>query len=687
MIQRRHTRPVRVGRVVIGGGAPIAIQSMTTTTPADLPGSLAQISALWAAGCQIVRLAVPSLEAARALGILRMAMREGGLDVPLAADVHFNPRAAYEAARHVEKVRINPGNFAPSPEEGRRRLLPLLDLLRERGAALRVGVNHGSLAPHISAAYGHGPRGMVASALEYLRFCRDAGFEQLVVALKASNPAVMLAANRLLAESLRAEQMDYPIHLGVTEAGASEEGVLRSALGIGALLLEGIGDTIRVSLTGDPVPEIEACRRILRAVEDEGGVGSVAGPPAGAAESACAGTAGTAPAAAEVRWGELAVGGSQPPRVELALDLAPRERTELDAGDGCRAAQAVPGRAAARPHDGAEWPLAHRVESLLVRGMGSLLVRGADRDAVATDGSDDSAAPAPPIWLAVTPVALAAVPGEALASVTGLHILAAMREPAPKALTADLADLARRRPGLLLRWELALPEGAAPATDLDAVRAGAVARARRLSDATRAAGLASPGFVLGGDGPGRPGLARALAHAFACVHDPQPGAQPERAARPVLGAWLPADPVRASVALGPLLLDGLLDVVIAGDDGPGLRGAYDLLQVARRRMVRADFISCPGCGRLAYDIESALRRLKARCGHLAGVKIAVMGCAVNGPGEMADADVGYVGSAAGKVDVYAGRERVGRGLDAEQAEALLVELLKARGLWREPPRE
>ncbi|MBD3237280.1 MAG: (E)-4-hydroxy-3-methylbut-2-enyl-diphosphate synthase, partial [Candidatus Eisenbacteria bacterium] len=253
---RRTTRTVRVGDLKIGSVHPIAVQSMTTTTPAERDESLAQIRALRAAGCALVRLAVPSVEAARALGPLREALRREGIDLPLVADVHFLPAAALEAAAHAEKVRINPGNFAPAAEAVRPRLAPLIDRLRERGGALRIGVNHGSLAPYLTEAQGHGPEAMVASALEYVRHCWGLDFRDLVVSLKASNPAVMVAANRLLAERLDAEGYDVPIHLGVTEAGEGAEGELRSAVGIGALLLDGIGDTIRVSLTGDPAAEI-----------------------------------------------------------------------------------------------------------------------------------------------------------------------------------------------------------------------------------------------------------------------------------------------------------------------------------------------------------------------------------------------------------------------------------------------
>ncbi len=592
-MKRRTTRPVRIGNVTIGGDGPVVIQSMTTTTPEDLPGSLDQIAALEQAGCQLVRLAVPSIRAAEALAPLRAAMAGRGLSVPLVADVHFNPRAAYEAARHVEKVRINPGNFASSTAEARRRIGPLLDRLRERGAALRIGVNHGSLAPYMSEAFGHGPRGMVASALEYLRICRDAGYEQLVVAIKASNPALMVEANRLLVRRMREELMDYPIHLGVTEAGAGEDGRLRSAAGIGALLLEGIGETIRVSLTGDPVTEIAACREILRAVEENGRV------PEGPARE-CR----RPPAQA---WGRVMIGGDHPPIVEEVTDSG----TEPD--------PAYPAESLIGPpaEDGAQrW-----VEVDLPSPSWEAQTEGLRRLSLAV----------PPAWVG-------AWPGAVKAEVAALLTRLAERDRPPR-----------------LRWHFPGVEGNGLS------RLGLVAG--DLRHLTESAGFPPPAFSWSG---------RPLAAA---------GRRLAEGERPLLIPELPSDPWAAAVGAGSLLLDGMVDGLrVAAKDRPL---AYRLLQATRRRLTRTEFISCPGCGRLAYDLEGAVDRLRRRVGHLPGLKLAVMGCAVNGPGEMADADFGYVGSIEGKVDLYAGRERVERGLTPRQAEDRLVDLLRQRGLWRD----
>ncbi len=692
-MNRRQTIPVRVGHLVMGGNHPIVIQSMTTTTPEDLPGTLAQIEALHGAGCPLVRLAIPSVRAAAALRPLRKAMTERELHTPLVADVHFNPRVALDAARHVEKVRINPGNFASSAQEARRHMRPLLDLLKARGVALRIGVNHGSLSPYIVDAYGHGPKGMVASAMEYLRICRDAGFNQVVVALKASNPSVMVEANRSLASDMREEGMEHPIHLGVTEAGEGLEGALRSAVGIGTLLLEGIGDTIRVSLTGDPVREIAICGRILLALED-GAAQSWTGPPGAWRDQAQAGR----PQAVASDWGGLAVGGSQPPRVELAVNV---DRRLLDPSSAEREKFIDRVLASTQSQEG-------RAESLLLRWMEPLaeststglqiLLR--ELRARLADLEDP-----PPIWLELPMTLIEAQPRigsrpsidpqpgigppplskppiahktltprellfPLLASVEGLclHIHGGGDGPSD-AEAAWLAQIARHRPGLLLRWHL----------DLDGESAPPV---RELLAASRRAAFPVPCFSFHSRSLAQTGHMLAFLLAEASDGDP----------RPILIPCLPRDLWEAAVHVGSLLLDGLADVLLVGDPPVAAAGetlpldvAYALLQASRRRLTRAEFISCPGCGRLNYDLEGTVQRVKARFGHLRGLKIAVMGCAVNGPGEMADADFGYVGSASGELDLYAGRQRIHRALTPEVADELLVALLQERGLWTDPP--
>lgn len=651
MQARRRSRPVRVGPITIGGDGPIVIQSMTTTTPDQLEESLAQIEALAGAGCPLVRLAVPSMRAAEALGPLCAALEARGLDLPLVADVHFNPRAAYEAAKHVHKVRINPGNFAKHPQDIEGLLRPLLDLLRERNVALRVGVNHGSLAPHIADSLGHGPPGMVASAMEYLRVCRAAGFEQIVVSLKASNPTLMVAANRLLAARMREEQMDYPIHLGVTEAGAGLDGILRSTVGIAPLLADGIGDTIRVSLTGDPTFEIPVCRDILSAAEGAA-IGSLrdGGDLRGGGQVSPL----THPKpSAAATWQGLDVGGDHPPRVEARVSLAGFDEDRWPTL--IRQLGAEPGASPTQP----------RAESIVFAATGS--------DAPTRIQEIMSALPTRatalldlPIWIEL-PASRATevekhlcftITGYIQGLVIGVGTCDGRTQTAVRELLAGLG----RKPGpLAIRWQIeAIQES------------GLAERVCQLAEATAQAGLRLAGITMQGAG-----LGQALATLSRLEGLPR-----LTGVRPLLSARLPLLPVPMAVELSAALLDGGLDLLSAEPDQ--IEMAYALLQATRRRLTRTEFISCPGCGRLDYDLDSAVARIKARFGHLRDVKIAIMGCAVNGPGEMADADFGYVGAAGGKVDLYAGAERVTRGLTPEEAEAKLEDLLRERGVWREP---
>jgi len=611
----RRSRAVRVGRVAIGGGGPVVIQSMTTTTPDDLAGSLAQIDALVAAGCALVRLAVPSPRAAAALPELRRALDARGRRVPIVADVHFSPRLALAAAPHVEKVRINPGNFAANPADARRHLAPLVAALRARGAALRIGVNHGSLAPHVVAALGHGPDAMVASALEYLRICRDLGFSDVIVSLKASNPALMVEANRKLARRLAGDGFRTPIHLGVTEAGEGDEGALRSAVAMGTLLLEGIGDTIRVSLAGDPVREIPVCRALLR-----------------------------------------------------GLRRAAEPRRSYD----------LPGRPGSAPLARAATP-ALLVRSIPAGRAGSLRPSGV------LAALRDRAAPVDAVAIrAACPRNARAM--EVLAQDLRRLRAALRRRKTPPALwleidarQATVAPLTGLR-GLIDRIGFRLPR--ASRTHPPYPRAQS-AQIRRLRARAREAGLGEPAFIWAG----RPLVAtgRALARASA---SPAVGAD-----RPLLLPCLPTDPWEAAATLGSLLLDGVADGVVVpqgavprGFASLGLRTpmrlAAEILQATRRRLHHAEFIACPGCGRLHYDLAGTVRRLKRRLATARGVKIAVMGCVVNGPGEMADADFGYVGAGSGRVDLYAGARCIRRGLTPAEADRTLIELLRERGRMR-----
>jgi (E)-4-hydroxy-3-methylbut-2-enyl-diphosphate synthase len=703
-----------VGPLVIGGNAPVLVQSMTTTTPDRIDDSLAQIAALRATGCPLVRLAVPSLAAARALPALRAAMRARGLDLPLIADVHFDPRIALVAAQHVEKVRINPGNFAADPAAARDRLAPLVEVLRARGAALRIGVNHGSLPAFVSDTRGHGPEALVHLALEYLRLCRELDFDQVVVSIKASNPALMIAANRRLAERLAAEGFATPIHLGVTEAGLGSEGTLRSMVGIGPLLLDGIGDTIRVSLTGDPVTEIPVCHAILRAVAAAretprpfvGAPLDIPHPGTGIPivefaldEAALPRTIDVTRAGIDARADALADTRADAPP-DACLDLPPVESVRLRLPD--LAVLPAPGGRAASVGDlrartalyfaRAGIPLAHEFALWVETAWEAPAVAAADtRD---------------PMSNATHPARLA------LLNEPGIHglslrvspdsISARLAQRAPteplrsqaRALAEFAAASSRAKPDasarLHLRWHIELPDAlAVPERDPASAHArlGALgALGAQLAGLARDAGCDLEVISVSG----RPlcGASHAL-HAAA-------------RAPAALHVGLPSDPDEAAVTVGALLIEGLADAIVIdlatadtpdaadalhSEDAPhnadaarrALRFADALLQATRRRLTHAEFISCPGCGRLRFDLTAAVTRLKTRLARLAGVKIAVMGCVVNGPGEMADADFGYVGSGENRVDLYAGRTRVRRGLTPQAAEDALYALVVERG--------
>lgn len=504
---RRSTIPVHIGKVTVGGDNPIRLQSMTNTSTLDTDASVAQVKSIAAAGGEIVRLTAQGVSHAANLAEIRRKLTADGYDVPLVADIHFNPAAAFEAAKHVEKVRINPGNFvdpgrtfvkltytddeyAAELQRIADRLVPLLKLCREHGTALRIGVNHGSLSDRIMSRYGDTPAGMTESALEFLRVCRANGFDDVVVSIKASNVGVMVQTVRMLADAMDAEGLNYPLHLGVTEAGDGEDGRIKSAAGIGTLLAEGIGDTIRVSLSEDPAAEIPVARMLVEHI----------------------------------------------------------------------------GR------------MTHNVSR-------------------------------------VTP-----------------------RNPQPVPLIVGL--------------------------DTDADR------------------LAARGFVTV-----RAGGADALftaKNAVAAVADAPVLLHLEYSADLTPEQLM----VAAATDFGSILLDGYADAVAitAPQLSPDQRNALllNILQATRRRISKTEYIACPGCGRTLFDLQGTLARVKAATSHLKGLKIGVMGCIVNGPGEMADADYGYVGAAKGKVSLYKGKTCISRNIDTADAIDRLIGLIKENGDWHDP---
>jgi (E)-4-hydroxy-3-methylbut-2-enyl-diphosphate synthase len=665
VLPRRSTRVVQVGDVGIGGDNPLRIQSMTTTDTMDTEGTVAQALRLARAGCEIVRITAPSVHEARNLAEIRRRVRADGCAVPLVADIHFTPRAALEAVEHVEKVRINPGNFADKKafrvreytddqyreelERIEQRFRPLVLRCKERGVPIRIGTNHGSLSDRIMNRYGDTPEGMVESALEFVRIAEAHGHRDLVLSMKASNVCVMIRAYRLLALRMEEEGMDYPFHLGVTEAGYGLEGRVKSALGIGSLLADGIGDTLRVSLTEDPVAEVPAARAIAE------------------------------------RFGPAR--GPSPGRPGWSL----RDR-------------AGPDHLGMRPEVWVSEP----VRRARVQGDGSASDWGRDRPVRAGLALDLSV----PTWPARLRELRRLLPGPGISSGGGGLEWVLVRVP-PGAPRDDLHGIREALPGVVLALEPLGDAGSlTPHLDLFDRLWGGPEELPPLLSAARGGGLPVT-FVAGAGGPD-PGRSAARLRdrldpgrgdAIGVTLDPGSSddlgglrslarAFEEEGAPPVLvwfyrhrGAGEPW--AGAAVTAGALLEEGWGDVLgietgLAADRE--LRLAYALLQGARLRITRTEYISCPSCGRTQFELEETTRRIKDATDHLPGLKIAVMGCIVNGPGEMADADFGYVGSGSGRIDLYVGRRRVVKGVPAPMAVERLVDLIREQGRWIDPPR-
>jgi (E)-4-hydroxy-3-methylbut-2-enyl-diphosphate synthase len=650
---RWRTREVAIGDVVLGGVRPIAVQSMTTTRTADAAATAAQVARLARAGCALVRVTVPSRPDAEALPEIRRLLAADGIRVPLVADIHFTPRLALQVVEHVEKVRVNPGNFSdrksldgrpydPSRWDEdlarvRAAFVPLVDRARELGVALRIGTNHGSLSDRILHRFGDTPEGMVESALEFVRICEERGHRQLVISMKASHTGVMVRAYRLLASRLDDGGSRYPLHLGVTEAGGGDEGRMKSAAGIATLLADGLGDTVRVSLTEDPVAEVPVARELIE----------LYAAPAGDETAAAASDVSEVRnpldplrrETARVALGPFAAGGDEPPRVELVVgpetspDLVlaarpPVELVDVEAADGSALAAAfdllerLPADRVARG-----LTLADEAVAAALREQPELrrrLAASCDRLAVVLGPQHDDI-------------------GKLLelAGSGALLVLLRLGRPLAEGGAEDVTDFATRLAGRAPR----IMAGVRPAASEDAIPAH-----RLLAAALDRAGARIP-LVLcePADAPGDPRLG-------------------------------------TTGRLGALLLDGIGDAVrlaAARDPRRSVRLMHGILQATRRRLEQAEFIACPSCGRTLFDLEETTARIRTLTAHLK-LKIGVMGCVVNGPGEMADADYGYVGWGEGKVALFVGREMVERDIPFADAPERLVELIRNRGDWIDP---
>jgi (E)-4-hydroxy-3-methylbut-2-enyl-diphosphate synthase len=653
---------VRVGDVGIGGDNPIRVQSMTTTDTQETEATVAQVAELARAGCEIVRITAPSTRDAENLESIKRELLRRGIHTPIVADIHFAPNAAMIAALHVEKVRINPGNFADKKkfaareyedaeyeaelERAASRFRPLVRRCKELGRAIRIGTNHGSLSDRIMNRFGDTPFGMVESALEFLDVCEDEGFFDVVFSMKASNARVAIRAYRLLAARLeeRAPGLpSYPLHIGVTEAGDAEEGRIKSAIGIGALLEDGIGDTIRVSLTEHPVKEVPVAEALARRCEArwERAPDVVEDPGARVSDD---------PFAHRRRptrstgVGVLAMGDDHPVRVELDVGPVPADvegASRALAGALERVSDVkCEGLIAEVIDPGAGERLARFSRALEAADLGLPLAVRAE-----ADFADACTEVAKRLVVAVGVLA----PDERLVA-------------AAKAATSA---------GIPVEWELRGRLG--EIADL-VDRALAASAAAGLTDVLFSADAELPVHAV------RLVAARLRARGTADIpivlrhrRDPADGDE--------------ASLIAAAVDLGAPLCDGIGDAIaLAGFDDPAraVEIAYRILQGARLRTSWTEFISCPSCGRTLFDLEETTARIKCRTEHLRGVKIAIMGCIVNGPGEMADADFGYVGSGPGTVNLFVGKEIVVRNVPDAEADDRLVELIRERGRWVDP---
>lgn len=589
-------RKVNVGGVVIGDGN-IVVQSMTNTKTCDVEASVKQCIQLAEAGCQIVRLTAQSLDAAKALGDISKKFRAAGFSTPLVADIHFLPATAMEAVEHVEKIRVNPGNFTDKQrtgetsdyseseytadvEKARAKFVPLVRRCKELGRAIRIGTNHGSLSDRIIRRYGDTPDGMVAAAFEFAKMCIDENFHNFLFSFKSSNTRVMTQAYRLAAAKM-AEELggNYPLHLGVTEAGFGIDARIKSSMGIGGLLFDGLGDTIRVSLTEDPVEEIPVAISLARLAE-------------------------------KVR-AQKAV-----EQKEENIDFYSYSRracNTIDLGEIRIGAKAVPAAASFGKSDCADFCV-ENAESVLKNGS---------KIRVEKFGAGDC---------------------EKLAKAAGESAMLAA-----EIATADLpalADTLRKAENVVLI--------APKATD----GRHSVGEARIFAATLAELKISAPIWLK---------------------FDKSAAVNPDGGEMSLLG--------EASIYIGSLLVDGIGDIAsveITGDAQKDAQYCLAILQGARTRRSKAEYIACPSCGRTLYNIQEAFAKIQSATSHLKDITIGVMGCIVNGPGEMADADFGYVGGAAGKINLYKNRECVERNIPQEESIERLVALIKKEGRWSDP---
>lgn len=605
---RRETTEVNIGATPMGGNNPIRIQSMTNTPTQDTEACVEQAKRIVDAGGEYVRLTTQGVKEAENLKNINISLRSQGYNTPLVADVHFNPKVADVAALYAEKVRINPGNYvdaartfkhleytdeeyAQELQKIRDRFVPFLNICKENHTAIRIGVNHGSLSDRIMSRYGDTPEGMVESCMEFLRICVEEQFKDVVISIKASNTVVMVKTVRRLAQVMEEENMHFPLHLGVTEAGDGEDGRIKSALGIGALLADGLGDTIRVSLSEAPEAEIPVARKLVDYI---------------------------------IRRNEHPyIPGAVAPVFDY---LSPtRRKTKAVHNIG---GDNLPVVLAARLDGNLEVNLqfcpdyiytGHQLPQQTNNGIQYIV------DADIWDGTDNT-------WPAFK--------GDQLPFLTGCTASLKFLFITYMGLNEEALACLKYHPEVVL--------------------------------------------IVQSNHPNRLGEQRALAHQLMCEGLQNPVIYFQHYAEEETENFQ----LKSAADMGALIFDGLCDGIFLFNQGDIASQvidatAFGILQAGRVRTSKTEYISCPGCGRTLYDLQNTIARIKAATSHLKGLKIGIMGCIVNGPGEMADADYGYVGAGRGKISLYKQKECIEKNIPEEEAVDKLIELIKKNGDWRE----
>ena len=639
--KRRKTIDVKVGDLYMGSNFPIRIQSMTTTDTMDTAGSVAQIKRMVEAGCELIRLTAPSINEAKNLENIKKQLKADGFHVPLVADIHFTPNAAEMAARLVEKVRINPGNYADKKkfeifeysdndyeaelDRIREKFVPLVKICKTYGTAMRIGTNHGSLSDRILSRYGDTPMGMVESAMEFLRIAESENFHNIVLSMKSSNPQVMVQAYRLLVKTMEENNMYYPLHLGVTEAGDGDDGRIKSALGIGALLEDGIGDTIRVSLTEDPEFEVPVAKMLAKRYESRAGHPEIT------------------------------------PKIELKNGLpfiSERENQTWDPYSYTKrqTVEAFNFGAHHVPRVIADLSYIENLNPEHLQAIGHNFNVEADKWTMTDVGADY-------VYLGK--------------NISGFMLPMGLQAIYDLETWIGLTDKQGAYPLIQANQ---IGEQKAYSSTLNFVQL----EASELNDLFLEKVQSVPQTVLIISSKQQAKMPE-IRNAFFYLE--QNNYQQPVIIQNILEDSLEHTMLYTSTDTGSLLIDGFGDGIMISNKNCSAKRLNDIcfgiLQAARVRISKTEYISCPSCGRTLFDLQETTARIRKQTDHLKGIKIAIMGCIVNGPGEMADADYGYVGSGPGKITLYKGKEVVKKGVNTDLAVNELINLIKENGDWTE----